>query len=64
MGPVVLGRKRNLPFWLLLGDQSEHLGQLRFQRPVNVIVGPSLVVYDDVVALDGEDPRPRAVIAI
>ena len=52
--------ERHLPRWLTLEDLGQRLGQLRVERPVTIIVRASQVVHEDVVALDGKDPRPRA----
>ena len=45
-------------------DLDQRLGQLHVERPVTVIVAESQVVYHDFVAVDSEDPRPRAFRAI
>ena len=55
-----LGSERHLPRWLTLENLCQRLGQLRVERPVTIIVRASQIVYKDVVALDGRDPRPRA----
>ena len=57
---LAFGSERHLHRWVTLRDLGQRLGQLRVERPVTIIVCASQVFHDDVVAPDGEDPRPRA----